>query len=45
MYNLTHKIRHKTDTRICETNLSPKVYKKCSTNCLLCHICHWNTCI
>jgi len=27
MYNLTHNTRHKTDTRICETNLSPKVYK------------------
>jgi len=40
---LTNKTRHKTDTRIFETNVSLKINKSL-TNCLLCHICPWNTC-
>jgi len=39
---LTNKPRHKPDIRICETNVSFKVYKSL-TNCLLCHICTWKT--
>jgi len=40
---LTNKTRHKSDTRICETNVSLKVYKGL-TNCLLFQICPWKTC-
>jgi len=40
---LTNKTRYKTDTRICETIVSLNVYKSL-TNCLICHICPWNTC-
>jgi len=40
---LTNKTRHKTDTRICEINVSLKVNKSI-TNCLLGNICHWKTC-